>query len=90
MRKTEINKRREQIAIATQNILSSKYRVSICDFDKTALEVHCTEKQFCSICEEYGCSGTNTNLIDMQITDRRKFSACYFFRDLIKSSGEKK
>ncbi len=60
MRKTEINKRREyreQIAIAIQNSLSSKYRVSICDFDKTALEIHCTEKQFYSICEEYGCSG---------------------------------
>ncbi len=44
-------------AIEMKGILSKKYKVSICDFDRTSLEVHCTQKQFFSICEQYGCSG---------------------------------
>lgn len=43
--------------LAVKGILSETYNVSICDFDQTALRVHCTEKQFNSICAKYRCSG---------------------------------
>lgn len=53
----ERREQRVRNTIAVKGILFKKYKVSICDFDETALQVHCTEKQFHSICEEHGCSG---------------------------------
>jgi len=53
----EQHNQRIKDAITAKGNLSKKYKVNICDFDKTALEVHCTEKQFQSICAEYKCSG---------------------------------
>ena len=44
-------------ALVAKNSLSKLYKVIICDFDKTALMVHCTEKQFYKISAEYKCSG---------------------------------
>ena len=38
-------------------LLAKRYEVEICNFDKTALSVHCTEKHFDKICEELQCSG---------------------------------
>lgn len=46
-----------QDALTVKGILSKKHTVNVCSFDKTALQVYCTEKQFNSICEEYKCSG---------------------------------
>ena len=53
----EQHNQRIKDAITAKGNLSKKYKVNICDFDKTALEVHCMEKQFYSICAEYKCSG---------------------------------
>lgn len=46
-----------QDALTVKGILSQKYTVNVCNFDKTALQVCCTEKQFNSICQEHRCSG---------------------------------
>ena len=57
-----------QDALIVKDFLSKKYKVNVSQFDETALQVHCTEKQFNSICEEYKCSGifnekNNTGII---------------------------
>jgi len=46
-----------QDTLTVKGILSKKYTVNVSSYDKTALQVYCTEKQFNSICEEYRCSG---------------------------------
>jgi N-acetylglutamate synthase/N-acetylornithine aminotransferase len=38
-------------------LLSGKYEVEICPYDRTALTVACTEKQFDAICRQLQCSG---------------------------------
>jgi hypothetical protein len=53
----EQHEQRVRNTVIMKGILSQKYEVSVCDFDKTALQVFCTEKQFSSICAEYKCSG---------------------------------
>ena len=53
----EQHNQRIEGAIIAKDTLSKKYKVIICDFDKTALEVHCTKTQFYKICAEYKCSG---------------------------------
>lgn len=58
---------RVRSAIAVKGNLSQKYKVNICDFDETALQVHCTEKQFHSICAEYECSGHYSDKVNAAI-----------------------
>jgi hypothetical protein len=38
-------------------LLSGKYSVEICTYDRTALTVVCTEKQLDAICRQLQCSG---------------------------------
>lgn len=63
----ERHEQRVRSALTVKSILSQKYKVSICDFDETALQVHCTEKQFHSICAEHGCSGHYSDKINAAI-----------------------
>jgi len=53
------NKYQSKVEAALLNCaqLAQKYKVEICAYDKTALAVHCTEKEFELICRQLKCSG---------------------------------
>jgi len=48
---------RVEAVLVNRAILAQKYRVENCIYDKTALTVQCTEKEFERICRELKCSG---------------------------------
>jgi aromatic ring-cleaving dioxygenase len=49
--------RRIEAAERNRVLLSGKYEVEICPYDRTVLTVVCTEKQLDAICRQLQCSG---------------------------------
>jgi phage-related protein len=56
-------KKRLDAAIIYRAILSEKYRVDFCPYDKTALVVGCTENELALICRELKCSGIYSDIL---------------------------
>jgi hypothetical protein len=66
---THQEKYNQRIELAKINrvLLSGKYSVDICLYDRTALTVVCTEKQLDTICRQRQCSGIYSEKAGMGI-----------------------